>query len=80
MGDPNYRDELIDWMLRLQRFRNRQPLPPSISEAIEDDYNFFMGFDRNQYFTDKSNVDVKDLPVKIKSKIAVEYLFSDMLK
>jgi hypothetical protein len=35
--------------------------------------------DRNQYFTDKSNVDVKDLPLKIKSKIAVEYLFADMI-
>jgi|TARA_B110000977_G_C10866943_1_gene411980 hypothetical protein len=39
--------------------------------AIEDDYNFYMEKDRNQYFTDKSNVDVKDLPMKIKSKIAV---------
>jgi len=53
MGDPDKRDDLDYWILCLQRFSNRQPLPKSLQNSIESDFNFYQNNDRNQYFNDQ---------------------------
>lgn len=78
MGDPDKRDDLDYWILCLQRFSNRQPLPKSLQHYIERDFNFYQNNDRNQYFNDEIS-DLKHVPDKIKMDIAVNYLFIDMI-
>lgn len=47
MGDPDRRKDLDHWILCLQRFNDRQPLPKSLQQTIENDFNFYQTNNRN---------------------------------
>lgn len=80
MADPDNYEELQIWLLLSQRFRNRLPLPSSLYSLIDSDYQFYLLNDRNKYFNDPANSEVVYLPEKIKETIAVDYLFSDVIR
>ena len=47
MADPDNYEELKRWLLLSQRFRDRCPLPLSLYDQIDGDYNHYLKFDRN---------------------------------
>ena len=80
MADPDNYEQLQTWLLLSQRFRNKQPLPTSLYDAIDSDYCFFLQYDRNKYFNDPANSQVIDIPEQIKETISVDYLFADVIR
>lgn len=54
MGIVDRKGDLDHWIISLQRFTNRQPLPKSLQTRIEKDFNYFWSNDRNSCYRDET--------------------------
>lgn len=77
MGIVDRKGDLDHWIISLQRFTNRQPLPKSLQTKIEKDFNYFWANDRNSCYRDES-FDL--LPSSIKNEIGAKFLFADIFR
>lgn len=77
MGIVDRKGDLDHWIISLQRFTNRQPLPKSLQTKIEKDFNYFWANDRNSCYRDES-FDL--IPISIKNEIGARFLFADIFR
>ena len=77
MGIVDRKGDLDQWIISLQRFTNRQPLPKSLHIKIEKDFIYFWGNDRNSCYRDET---FKLIPSSIKHEIGAKFLFADIFR
>lgn len=46
MGFTEHSEELNEWVVSLERFTNKQPLTPSLVDALIKDFNYYWAHDR----------------------------------
>ena len=70
--------DLYEYILLLTRFNNGQPLPKSLTSAIEQHFSHFWPNDRIAYLNMEDENYLDDLPKKTQNQIMSVYLFSDV--